>query len=55
MDDKKRHRITAVAPFSTEKRLELAKLLLEAGFCARVAKDRIDGKTVYFVEYWEEK
>lgn len=54
MPEKKRHRIIAVAPFSTEKRLELAKLLLEAGFSARVGKEKIDGKTVYFVEYWEE-
>ncbi len=55
MSEGKRNRIIAVAPFSTEKRLELAKLLLEAGFCARVAKDKVDGKTVYFVEFWEEK
>jgi hypothetical protein len=49
-----RQRIIPVAPFNHEKRLELAKLLVEAGFSARVGKEKNDGKTVYFVEYWEE-
>jgi hypothetical protein len=53
MNDK-RQRIIPVAPFNHEKRLELAKLLIEAGFTVREGKDKVDGKTVYFVEYWEE-
>ena len=53
MEDK-RQRIIPVAAFNREKRLELAKLLIEAGFTVREGKDCIDGKTVYFVEFWEE-
>lgn len=50
-----RARITPIASFNREKRLELAKLLIEAGFAVREAKEREDGKTVYFVEFWVEK
>lgn len=53
MNDK-RQRIIPVASFNREKRLELAKLLIEAGFTVREGKDKSDGKTVYFVEFWEE-
>ena len=50
----KRQRIIPVASFNREKRLDLAKLLIEAGFTVREGKEKVDGKTVYFVEFWEE-
>ena len=44
--------------FSQEDRLELVKLLVKAGYTARIGKERPKGKTsgayVYFVEYWHE-
>lgn len=43
---------------SGEDRLELAKLLLKAGYAAKLSKARPNGKSSgpyeYFVEYWEE-
>lgn len=50
----KRQRIIPVASFNREKRLELAKLLIEAGFTVREGKERSERRTVFFVEYWEE-
>ena len=35
-------------------RLEVARLLLKAGFSVRVGGEVVNGKTVYFVEYWRE-
>lgn len=39
-----------------EDRNTLCCLLIKAGYAARVGKERPDGrgKTMYFVEYWEE-
>ena len=35
-------------------RLELGRLLIKAGFTVRVGSEVKNGRTVYFVEYWEE-
>jgi len=36
-------------------RLEIARLLIKAGFCVRIAKEKRGNGTVTVVEYWEEK
>lgn len=36
-------------------RLELGKLLMKAGYTVRVGSETKNGRTVYFVEFWEEK
>lgn len=35
-------------------RLEIARLLLKAGFSVKIGSEVANGKTVYFVEYWRE-
>ncbi len=35
-------------------RLELGKLLMKAGFTVRVGSESKNGRTEYFVEFWEE-
>lgn len=52
--DGERQRIVPVAAFNRDRRIELARLLIEAGFAVKEGKDKVNGKTVYFVEYWEE-
>ena len=40
--------------FSEEKRVQLANLLVMAGFCVKCGDCKVNGKTTYYVEYWEE-
>jgi hypothetical protein len=49
-----RRRIVPVAAFNRDRRIELARLLIEAGFAVKEGKEKINGKTVYYVEYWED-
>lgn len=35
-------------------RLEIARLLIKAGYTVRVGSETKNGRTVYFIEYWEE-
>lgn len=37
-------------------RIQLASLILKAGYAARIDKEQPNGKgkTVYFIEFWEE-
>jgi hypothetical protein len=39
--------------FNSDDRLELARLLIKAGYTVRIGKDKIPGKNrnIYFVEY----
>lgn len=37
-----------------QERLEIARLLLKAGFSVRVGNEKQGNRTVSFVEYWEE-
>ena len=36
-------------------RLELARLLVKAGFCVKVGHEEKNGRKIFYVEYWEEK
>lgn len=36
-------------------RLDLARLLIKAGFAVRIGKEKVGNSTVTVVEYWEEK
>ena len=38
-----------------QERLEMAKLLLKAGFTVRTGTEKQGNRTVSFVEYWNEK
>lgn len=42
--------------FNNEDRLQLATLLIKAGYSVRIGKEKTEGKstTTTFVEYWEE-
>ena len=35
-------------------RLELARLLIKAGFTVRIGSETKNNRTIYFVEYWKE-
>ena len=53
-------KIKIIAPrnngLNEAERLELGRLLMKAGFTVRVDSEKgNNGRTVYFVEYWEEK
>ena len=52
-------KIKIIAPrnngLNEAERLELGKLLIKAGFTVRVGSETKNGRTVYFVEFWEEK
>lgn len=43
---------------NAEERLDLAKMLVRAGYAARIGRERPEGKPngalIYFVEYWQE-
>ena len=57
MADKARHKIrNLLMKLNDEDRNTLCCLLIKAGYAARIGKERPDGKgkTMYFVEYWEE-
>lgn len=41
--------------WNEESRLRVGAELLKAGFTVRIDKEKKDNKTVYFVEFWEEK
>lgn len=51
-------KIKIIAPrnngLNEAERLELGKLLMKAGFTVRVGSETKNGRTVYFVEFWEE-
>jgi hypothetical protein len=53
---KERNKIIAPKPNSLNEseRLEMAKLLLKAGFTVRTGTEKQGNKSVSFVEYWEE-
>ena len=57
---KKRQRIYGVGrgQLNADERLELAKLLIKAGYSARVGSERQNSKAnaanIYFVEYWQD-
>lgn len=44
---------------NTEDRLELARLLIKAGYTVRIVKDKVPGTkantSAIFVEYWEDE
>ena len=52
-------KIKIIAPrnngLNEAERLELGKLLIKAGFTVRVGSETKNGRTVYFVEFWEEQ
>ena len=52
-------KIRIIAPrtngLNEAERLELGRLLIKAGFTVRVSSETKNGRTVYFVEYWEEQ
>lgn len=54
-----RQRITNTAKqeLTDADRLELCKLLIKAGYCVKLGKEKPDGKKQYvkYVEYWEDK
>lgn len=35
-------------------RLQIAALLVKAGWCVKTGVEKQGSKTVYFIEYWEE-
>lgn len=57
MADKTRHKIkNLLMKLNDEDRNALCCLLIKAGYAARIGKERYNGKgkTMYFVEFWEE-
>lgn len=57
MADKTRHKISnLLQKLNDEDRNTLCCLLIKAGYAARIGKESPAGrgKTMYFVEYWEE-
>lgn len=57
MDTPKRNRIYGAnsASLNEEDRRTLCLILIKAGYCARLGKEKaVNGKTVTFVEYWME-
>ena len=36
-------------------RLELARLLIKAGYCVKLGSEDRNGRKAYYIEYWEEK
>lgn len=57
MIDKARHKIgNLLLKLNDEDRNTLCCLLIKAGYAARIGKERSGskGKTIYFVEFWEE-
>ena len=36
-------------------RLELARLLIKAGYCVKVGSEERNGRKIFYIEYWEEK
>ena len=54
---KNRNKIIALKANSLneQERLEIARLLLKAGFSVRVGNEKQGNRTVSFVEYWQEK
>lgn len=52
-------KIKIIAPrnngLNEAERLELGKLLIKAGYTVRVGSETKNGRTVYFVEFWEEQ
>ena len=57
MEDKTRHKIrNLLMKLNDEDRNTLCCLLIKSGYAARIGKERPGdkGKTMYFVEFWEE-
>lgn len=57
MADKIRHKIkNLLQKLNDEDRNTLCCLLIKAGYTVRIGKERLGGKgkTMYFVEFWEE-
>jgi hypothetical protein len=52
-----RRRITAPRNngLNEAERLELARLLIKAGYCAKLGNEDRNGRKIYYIEYWEEK
>lgn len=36
-------------------RLEIAKLLIKAGYAVKIGTEKPKNKNVYFIEYWDEQ
>ena len=36
-------------------RLEIAKLLIKAGYAVKIGIEKTKNKNVYFIEYWDEQ
>jgi hypothetical protein len=36
-------------------RLELARLLIKAGYCVKLGSEDKNGRKTYYIEYWEER
>ena len=51
-------KIKIIAPrnngLNEAERLELGRLLMKAGYTVRMGNEVKNGRTVYFVEFWEE-
>ena len=52
-----RRRITAPRNngLNEAERLELARLLIKAGYCVKLGSEDKNGRNIYYIEYWEEK
>lgn len=58
MPNKTKHKIkNLLQKLNDEDRNILCCLLIKSGYAARIGKERLDGKgkTMYFVEFWEEE
>jgi hypothetical protein len=54
---KERNKIKSVrqGALNDADRLELARLLVKAGYCVRIGKEKDGNTNVTVVEYWEDK
>lgn len=59
MDEEKLKRNKISGKLNESERLELARLLIKAGYSVRVGSGKPEGKpngvSAYFVEYWKEE
>ena len=58
MPEKKDKRNRIIPPKSNglneADRIQIAALLVKAGFAVKLGQEKIGSRTTYFVEYWEE-
>ena len=54
MDKKQRIYPAKGSSWNAEDRLNIATLLIKAGYSVRIGKEKIKSSIIYFIEFWEE-